>query len=68
MPRIGRARFAARIIRTDPKKEEFDLADVPTGKKPKNSEIGGIAGGLEFVNFDDVAKAKVQVELNRKEA
>jgi len=47
----------ARVIRTDPKKEEFDLADVPEGKKPKNSEIGGIVGGLEFVNFDDVAKA-----------
>lgn len=47
----------ARIVRTDPKKDEFDLADIPAGKKPKNSEIGGIAGGLEFVGFDDVAKA-----------
>ncbi len=47
----------ARIIRTDPSKDEFDLDNIPEGKKPKNSEIGGIAGGLEFVNFDDVAKA-----------
>lgn len=47
----------AEIRRPDPAKEEFDLVGLPKDKKPKVSDINGIAGGLEFVNFDDVAKA-----------
>jgi len=48
----------AEIRRPDPTKEEFELVGLPKDKKPKVSDINGIAGGLEFVNFDDVAKAE----------
>lgn len=47
----------AEIRRPDPTKEEFELVGLPKDKKPKTSDINGIAGGLEFVNFDDVTKA-----------
>ncbi|WP_119418368.1 DUF4340 domain-containing protein [Desertibaculum subflavum] len=47
----------AEIRRTDPAKEEFELVGLPKDKKAKVSDVNGIAGGLEFVNFDDVAKA-----------
>ena len=47
----------AEIRRPDPTKEEFEFVGLPKDKKPKISDINGVAGGLEFVNFDDVAKA-----------
>jgi hypothetical protein len=54
----------AEIRRPDPAKEEFELAGLPKDKKAKTSDINGIAGGLEFVNFDDVAKAD-QVDFSK---
>ncbi|MBI1208158.1 MAG: DUF4340 domain-containing protein [Azospirillum sp.] len=44
------------ISRSSPEQHDFVLAKPPEGSKPKSAEVNRIAGALEYLAFDDVAK------------
>jgi hypothetical protein len=45
------------VVRDGANPREFTLAEVPAGQKLKsNSETGSVAGGLDFLTFEDVKK------------
>jgi len=45
------------VSRASHNDKDFALKDLPAGATPKQSEIDGVATGLESLTFDDVAKA-----------
>jgi hypothetical protein len=47
------------VSRTDPTERDFDVADIPDGRKPRSGwEVGSVAAAFEKLELEDVRKAE----------